>query len=56
MDDSRLKSKLCEVCSNMVGEVVRLMIEPAKTHASHEEYVALKPSLWILAKAIEQNV
>lgn len=39
-----------------MGEVVRLMIEPAKTHASHEEYAALKPSLWMLAKPIQENL
>ncbi len=32
------------------------MIEPAKTHALHDEFVGLKPSLWALAKLIEQEM
>jgi hypothetical protein len=32
------------------------MIEPPKTHASHEEYIGLKPYLGIVGKNLEECI
>lgn len=47
--------KLTEPSTNLIGEVVRLMIEPVKTHASHDEYKGLEALMWMIGKALEEN-
>ena len=41
--------KMGQCSSNLIAELIRMMIEPAKTHAAHEEYSKLQRRLWMIA-------